>query len=423
MIIKYSITNFLSIKLTETIDFRAHPLKREIKPLKYKILPVIALYGPNGGGKSSIIESMWYLFRFIKEPGFEQHFFYPSFDFIRNRTDSLSNHDNSISWSIELLSKTNKVFKYELSANQNFINYEKLSFYESINSKKEEIIFERKNTINSKNEISTTTNLIDELKNSNLNLDIVSPITTIIKFLSSLVKNELINDFVDEIKRVIFLNDDFMYDQIFNNDHFLTYFEGKRDLFLKIFNDLNLNISGFDIHDLNPIFPIPQLNPNFPLFPKKNKVINFHKKSLTGQFDLPFFNESKGTQKIIWLIINIIKNIDKNCVFISDELDSSLHTKLLQYILQIFHDQEINTCSQLIYSSHDMATLDAEYLREDEIYFVALNESNFTNVISLVEFDIRQSNNFAKKYLNGEIGYDPYIDKGLSWKDEFKKEK
>lgn len=270
MIIKYSITNFLSIKLTETIDFRAHPLKRKIKPLKYKILPVIALYGPNGGGKSSIIESMLHLFRFIREQDFEQ-LFYTGFDFVRNRTDSSTNHNTSISWSIELLSKINKVFKYELSANKNFINYEKLSFSESINSKKEEIIFERKNTINSKNEISTTTDLIDELKNSNLNLDIASPKTTIIKFLSSLVKNELINDFVDEIKRVIFLNDNFMYNQIFNNDDFLTYFEEKRDLFLKIFNDLNLNISGFDIHDLNPIFSIPQLNLNFPLLNKKRK--------------------------------------------------------------------------------------------------------------------------------------------------------
>lgn len=411
MIIKYSVTNFLSIKLTETINFKAHKLRREIKSLKNELLPVVALYGPNGGGKSSIIESIMFLFNLINIHGFEQNFYFNNL--LKNK---LNNSDIPTSWSIELLSKNNKVFKYELSIGSNSINYEKLSFYEVMNNK-EKIIFERK-IVKNKNELLKT---IDDLKKINLNvIDIRVPF---IKFLSSLVNNELIKEFADEIKRVVFLNDNFMYNQIINDDHFLAYFLEKKDLFLKIFKDLNLNISNFYIEEVDQNLPILQLDKNFQLFPGKSKLINFFKKTLIKDFDLPFFNESKGTQKIIWLIINIIMNIDKNCVFICDELDSSLHTKLLQYILQIFHDPEINTCSQLIYSSHDMATLDAKYLREDEIYFVALNESNFTNVISLVEFDIRQSNSFAKKYLKGEIGYDPYIDKGLSWKDEFKKEK
>lgn len=410
MIIKYSVTNFLSIKLTETINFKSHPLNREIKPLKNQLLPVVALYGPNGGGKSSIIESIMFLFNLINKPGFEQNFYFNNL--LKNK---LNNSDIPTSWSIELLSKNNKVFKYELSIGSNSINYEKLSFYEAASSEKEKIIFKRK-IVENKNVLEES---IDDLKKINLNaIDIKSPF---IKFLS--LFNELIKEFIDEIERMILFNDKFMYNQILNDDKFLAYFEEKKELFLKIFKDLDLNISNFNTEKLDPNFPILQLDKNFQLFPGKSKLINFSKKTLIKDFDLPFFNESMGTQKIIWLIINIMMNIDKNCVFICDELDSSLHTKLLQYILQIFHDQEINTCSQLIYSSHDMATLDAKYLREDEIYFAALNESNFTNVISLVEFNVGQSNNFAEKYLNGEIGYDPYIDKGLSWKDEFKKQK
>jgi AAA15 family ATPase/GTPase len=59
MLLNYSIENYKSIKEKETINFLAKPLKQhEEHLLNEKILPVIALYGPNGGGKTAILESI-----------------------------------------------------------------------------------------------------------------------------------------------------------------------------------------------------------------------------------------------------------------------------------------------------------------------------------------------------------------------------
>ncbi|MDK2819290.1 MAG: AAA family ATPase, partial [Mycoplasmataceae bacterium] len=59
MLLKYSIENYKSIRNKETINFVAKPLKQHKKHLlKGNILPVIVLYGPNGGGKTAILESI-----------------------------------------------------------------------------------------------------------------------------------------------------------------------------------------------------------------------------------------------------------------------------------------------------------------------------------------------------------------------------
>ena len=104
-----------------------------------------------------------------------------------------------------------------------------------------------------------------------------------------------------------------------------------------------------------------------------------------------------------------------DCIFFIDDLDANIHTKILKYIVLMFKNSKTN--SQLIYSSHDMTTLNQDVFRKDEVYFAALNESYFSDVICLNEFgtDVRGDCSFSKKYLDGKIGYDPYIDYGMKW--------
>lgn len=161
---------------------------------------------------------------------------------------------------------------------------------------------------------------------------------------------------------------------------------------------LDINITGIDIQE------------------KGNNIYSIfvQKKCAFGEKQLPFDLESCGTKEIFQLILLFLKNNNENCIYFIDELDSHLHTKILRYFIKLFTSQK-QTKSQLIYTSHDMPTLDKELFRRDEIYFAALNESYFTDLISLYEFGdaVRPTQSYSNIYLSSKIGYDPYIDYSL----------
>lgn len=57
-------------------------------------------------------------------------------------------------------------------------------------------------------------------------------------------------------------------------------------------------------------------------------------------------------------------------MLIIDELDKSLHPFLVHYIVEMFHDSEVNqNGAQLIFNTHDTNLLDLNILRRDQICF------------------------------------------------------
>ena len=177
------------------------------------------------------------------------------------------------------------------------------------------------------------------------------------------------------------------------------YIEKHEDKLITIFNDLDINIIGFSVQ-------------------KNGNIKNLHvkkKQPFGNEVFLPFELESSGTQKLLWIICEFLKGMSNDAIFFVDELDANLHTKILRYIVTMF--KKSNSNAQLFYNSHDIDTLDADLFRKDEVYFAALNEMYFTDIVSLADFgtDVRGDNSFAKKYREGKIGYDPYINYGMEW--------
>ena len=99
-----------------------------------------------------------------------------------------------------------------------------------------------------------------------------------------------------------------------------------------------------------------------------------------------------------------------------DELDAKLHPKLLQYIVQLFHNPQLNKKgAQLVFTSHDLATMKNTVFRRDEIWFACEDANHISHIYSL--YDIRRENNirvnntasYDKQYLEGRYGADPYL--------------
>ena len=107
-----------------------------------------------------------------------------------------------------------------------------------------------------------------------------------------------------------------------------------------------------------------------------------------------------------------------------DELDAKIHPVLLRYVIMLFNNMEINkNGAQLIFTSHDLSTMNNDIFRRDEIWFVAKGKEQNSKLYSLVEFkttkgeSVRMDAKYDKQYLEGKYGADPYLKKIIDWSD------
>ncbi len=75
-----------------------------------------------------------------------------------------------------------------------------------------------------------------------------------------------------------------------------------------------------------------------------------------------------------------------------DELDNSLHPKLVAFLVDRFHDPAANTNgAQLIFSTHDTIILSQDQFRRDQIWFCESNEYQETRLYPLTDFRPRKN--------------------------------
>ena len=137
---------------------------------------------------------------------------------------------------------------------------------------------------------------------------------------------------------------------------------------------------------------------------------------------LDWFDESSGTKKLFVLLPFIAKSLLRGTTLVIDELDAKIHPVLLKYLIMTFSNMEKNKKgAQLIFTSHDLSTMNSEVFRRDEIWFVAKGNRQNSKLYSLVEFknkkgeSVRKDAKFDKQYLEGKYGADPYLKKIIDW--------
>lgn len=140
------------------------------------------------------------------------------------------------------------------------------------------------------------------------------------------------------------------------------------------------------------------------------------------KYELELFEESNGTIKIFGMLPYIANSLLSGKTLIVDELDAKLHPMLLKYIIGLFSNQSVNkNGAQLVFTSHDLSTMNSDTFRRDEIWFIAKGEDNASNLYSLVEFKTedgrteRKDVRYDKRYLEGRYGADPYLRKIIDW--------
>ena len=142
---------------------------------------------------------------------------------------------------------------------------------------------------------------------------------------------------------------------------------------------------------------------------------DYHLKTLhkaeSGQyiwFDLQ--SESEGTQQLIGMLGALLTAVRLGKTVLIDELDDSLHSLLLQELVKLFKEKRINeTAAQIVFTLHNTDLLAANFLGVSEVAIV--NQVGYfgTRVMRLVDLPgIRNGSDFRRRYLRGDFGGIPF---------------
>nr|WP_064494179.1 ATP-binding protein [Pseudomonas chengduensis] len=139
--------------------------------------------------------------------------------------------------------------------------------------------------------------------------------------------------------------------------------------------------------------------------------VRFHHVTDHGKAVFDLMDESSGTRNLLFLTGPILDILNKGLTLVVDELDTSLHTLLVQALVRLFHQIEVNTGgAQLIFTTHDTSLLDAYGLfRRDQIWFVEKGPDQSSSLYPLLDFSPRKNEALERGYLQGRYGALPFL--------------
>lgn len=371
-------------------------------------MPVISIYGPNGGGKSTVLGALRYLKETLVKPVIAANINEEiSLDQVRILSKSIKEAHQEKYHIFEKSCEHQPIvfeimyrihgyeYQYELSILKNEIVKENL-YYKIIGKEDVIIVFERTDEECIIGEDIESVS-VEKLKKS---LPLLSHIALSydIKVVDNAMSWFLQMDFID-------------YDNpIKDKQILLPKKDERRRLFFEMLNEMDINISDLRIEE-----------------DTDGKVKNiFTKRVINGEeIELPIQEESSGTRKIFSCLARINDCLEDGRMLVADELDAKLHPKLLRFIIELFNNPIKNkNGAQLLITSHDIVNMNPEVFRRDEIWFCALSQKNSSNLYSLISFKEengkppRKDAIYGKRYLEGKYGADPYIRKGMDWGEE-----
>ena len=139
---------------------------------------------------------------------------------------------------------------------------------------------------------------------------------------------------------------------------------------------------------------------------------SFHEDVDGREVRFNFAEESDGTQAAFGLIGVFLSALEQGKVLMIDELDRSLHSLVLREIVRLFKDKRYNRRNaQLIFTAHNTDLLDADFLRVSEVGFVDKTKKRGTTLARLSDFKdkgVRNVSDFRRRYLMGEFKAIPF---------------
>lgn len=185
---------------------------------------------------------------------------------------------------------------------------------------------------------------------------------------------------------LFFCNDIVLDYQVANIDSLDNLFKERKDQMLEVLKTADSDIIDFKIQN--------------------NAITTFHRTNPSVAFDFET-EESEGTKTLFRMMVRMIGIIHEGKMLLVDEIDNSLHTQLVEFVIGMFNHSDH---AQLIYTTHNTHLLNTDFQRRDQVYFVNKREDGSSDLYSLFDFkDFRDTLDMEKAYLQGRFDAIPYI--------------
>lgn len=402
MLCQFTVKNYKSIRDEVTFDMQAAAIsEHEDRIIRDKdgeiFLPVFAIYGPNGGGKSNVLEALHTLAVKVLRPLYatgdnEERIFLQKKMIIE--PFAFSEETKSEPTEFEIFFRTELAeYRYILHVKREVVVDERLDRVK-MDTGRRSALFERGEEIILKGAFAKL-KISDELSET---LPLLSYLGITYK------KNEVVKDVLEWFEYGIdFLNYGNPMEEL---RMAVSSSEAVKHLMLQMIQEMDLDIVDFRV-----------------VKDENDRIDVYTKHMVEGrETELNLLEESSGTKKLFGLMPFIADSLLSGTTLVIDELDAKIHPVLLRHIIMMFSNMSINKKkAQLIFTSHDLSTMNSEVFRRDEIWFVAKGNSQNSQLYSLVEFknekgeSVRKDAKFDKQYLEGKYGADPYLKRIIDW--------
>lgn len=409
MIHQFTFSNYKSFKNETIFDLIASPITEHSQDVAMdcfdeKVLKVAAIYGANASGKSNVIKAFNFMRDNVLLSFFHSHELKTGGELSNLKLDAFKFDNSKNPSSFEILFSINgDVYNYGFSLFEEIIEEEFL-FIRDKNVKKEKFItlfYRTKNKLEDvSEELKEVSNLTKVLGNRTLFLSFAANLEiSLVKTVYDWFISTRVMDYgIDNSERMILNSKNSPLVKLLQD-------QSQKQELEKFVKAIDLGVEGFTLIENEILSPSGA--------EKKYQIVTYHLNIDDGSLvPVPLSNESSGTKKMISLFIPISRALQEGSTLFIDELDAKLHPLLIRYLIILFHTKENNpNNAQLIFSTHDVFSLDKSNFRRDEIWFVDKNSQGISDLYSLESYLIDDSGTSKKVRKDASYGKDYILGK------------
>lgn len=361
-----------------------------------RLLKVAVIYGANASGKSNIIKVCDFIKSFITYTPLNKAEQIQVIPFLLNKTSQGQLSEYSISFYLKNGEKATR-YVYSVALNRSHVAKEALIYYPS---QQPASIFER-NTENNVSVIRFGQKIkISQAVKDEITLKCLHNMSVFAAYMQ-------VNTHITEIETVLQYLTNQVMPAIVPTSSLSRYAEesikdeSAKDYILRYLQEADFNISNIKSKEQEtkkgPV--------NYTMY--QHWVSSGHGNN--DYYEFPELFESDGTIRTFGLAAQVQKILERNAFLAIDEIESSLHPKLIEYIIERFL-KESEQAQLLLTTHYDGLLGEEDLLRKDNIWFTEKNADGSSVLYPLTDFKgLNRISSLQKAYKFGKFGAIPNL--------------